>query len=128
MGGGTAHRFVGDSGQRPQHRQAGDAGALFGRVIVQQAQHDPALLVDAGQQTACCLTRAHHDGAADLHIAAGNARAGVLVDHAVDQTHQRQAHQGHHRVQRQHCPWHLAQVQHQYHHGAGKAGQQAGQG
>jgi hypothetical protein len=60
--------------QRAQHRHAADARALLGGVVVQQAQHRPALVVDAGQQHAGRLAGAHHDGAPDLAVAAGDAR------------------------------------------------------
>ena len=52
----------------------------------------------------------------------------MLVDHAVGQPHQRQAHQRDHRVQGQHRAQHLGELQHQHADGAGQAGQATGDG
>ena len=50
VGGRAAHLGVAYRVQRAQHLHAGNARVLLGRVAIDQAQHRPALLVDAGQQ------------------------------------------------------------------------------
>ena len=118
------HRVV----QRAQHGRAEDAGPALGGVVVQQAQHDPALLVQASQQQPRRLAGTHHDRTLHLTVAAGDARAGMLVQHAIHDAHHAQAHQRDDRMQREHGARHLAQLQHQHEHRAGQAGHGASQG
>ena len=125
--GRAAHLRVAHRVQRAQHLHAGNARMLLGRVVVEQAEHGPALLVDAGQQPLGGIAGAQHQRAADLGAAAGDARARVFVEHAVGDAHHAHAHQRDHRVQRQHRARHLAQAQRHDHRRAGHAGQRAGQ-
>ena len=66
------------------------------------------------------LAGAEHERAADLGVAAGDARARVLVEHAVGDAHHAHAHQRDHRVQRQHRARHLRQAQRHHHRRAGQ--------
>ena len=99
---------------------------MLGGVVVQQAQHDPALLVKTRQQQPRRLSGPEHDGASDLTVLTHDARARVFVGHAIDHAHQHQAHQGHHRMQGQHRPWHFTQPQTHHHRGGYGTGQDAG--
>ena len=127
VGGGVVQHGVIHAGQRAHDGHAGDAGALLGGVVIQQRHHRPPLLVDAGQQATRSLAGAQHEGAPGRALAStGDARARVLVQHAVAHAHQAHAHQRHHRVQRQHGARHLAQAQ--GHHRQGRQAPRGGTG
>ena len=119
----------GQVGQAAQHRDAADALALLGRVVVEQGQHGPAIAhVDAGHQSTCRFTGTEHDGAARLALQAVGACAGVLPHHAIDHARDRQHGNAEQRVQQQHRARHTRQLRHQHCHGAEHAGQQTGHG
>ena len=99
-GAGQGHDHVGGAGTQlrrghvgecPQHWHATDARAALGRVVVEQAEHDPALLVNSGEQPLGRFTGAQHDGTAHVGVAAGDLRARVFVQHAVGHPHHAQA-------------------------------------
>jgi hypothetical protein len=124
VGGRATHGAVAHRLQRPEHRHAADARALLGRVVVEQPQHDPALAVDAASSRAASPAPSTMATRFDLGVAAGDARARLLVDHAVGHAHQAQPHQRQQRVQRQHRARHPASCSHQHGHRADRAGQQ----
>ena len=130
MGGARDDVFARHVGQRAEHRRAADARAALGRVVVEQAEHRPALRLQAGDEQLRRLARAEHDGAAPGGVAAadgdGDARPRMLVQHAVADAHHDQPHQRHARMQRQHRARHLDQLRHQHRRGGQRAGGQAG--
>jgi hypothetical protein len=90
-----------------QHRHAGDAlPCLAGSSSSRPSTIQPCWWMPASSMRAASpapITRARRTS-----VAAGDARAGVLVEHAVGDAHHAHAHQRHHRVQRQHRARHLA--------------------
>ncbi len=119
----VAHRF-----ERPQHRHASDACALLCGVVVEQPQHDPALVVDACHQTLGGLPGAQDQRTPHFLVAARDLRPRMLVEHAVGHAHHAHAHQRHERMQRQHRARHAVQLQAHHDGRAGQAGAQAGPG
>ena len=109
--GGAAQHRVGDGRQRPEHAHVADARALLARVVVEQAQHRPALFVDACEHQARRRSGAHDDRAPRARGVDGRVQAQLLPQHAVDDAHEHEAHQRDERMQRQHGARHLAQAQ-----------------
>ena len=124
VGGTTAQRRVTHGGQLTQHGHTRNSRTAFGGVVVKQTQHHPALLVDARQQQAGGGARPHHQRTARLSSVPADARAHMLVKHAVGNAHHAHRHQRHHGVQRQHGARHFAQAQAHDHNTRHAAGQQ----
>ncbi len=97
------------SAKRAEHGDPADPRVALDRVVVEQAEHDPALVVDRREQALGGLAGAHHQRAPHVRVAAGDARAGMLVEHAVRDAHHAHAHQGDERMERQHRARHLGQ-------------------
>jgi hypothetical protein len=70
-------------GQRAEHRDAADPRIALHRIVVEQAEHDPALVVDRREQPLGGFARPITSALDALGIAAGDARAGMLVEHPV---------------------------------------------
>ena len=111
--------------QPPPYGHTGDPGAVFAHVVIQQADHRPATMLNARNQQFGSGPSTQHQGSLARHIAPTSTLASVVIEHA--DHHPRQGHgdQGKNRVQSQNSSWHFDQLRHQDDHGTGQPCPQA---
>ena len=112
--------------QEAQDRNTGDPRRLLARVVIEPADHHPALLMDARYQAPPGLASTQHQRPVRFDRTA--AAAQMLVKHAVTHARHRQTNQAEKRMQGQHRPRHPDQLRHQHHRRAERAGDRTGCG
>ena len=116
---------VGQQVESAPDRDACDAAAMLAGVVIEQADHGPAAVLDAGNQQLGRGAGAQHQSALAVGLRAGAPGPRGLAEHAHGHARQRQADQGEDGVQGQHGTGHLGELRHQDDDRARQTGAQA---